>query len=239
MRRKIILTIILPVYNEGKNISLVVSDINKKIKIPKEILVVYDFEKDNTVPVVKKLQKKYNDLKLVKNNIGKGILNAIKSGFNKTKGNIVVVMPADLADNPETINKMYKKMEKGYDLVCATRYTKGGKKIGGGIIKSTFSRIAGLSSPLILGIPTTDLSNGFKMYRKELIKKIPIASDGGWEFATELTIKANKLGYKITEVPSTWKNRVHGKSQFKLRKWLPKYIHWYIYGIKLRLFKNL
>lgn len=233
--RKINLTIILPVYNEGKNISSVVSTINKKIKIAKEVLVVYDFEKDDTVPVVKKLQKKYKDLKLIKNNIGKGILNAIKSGFNNAKGDILVVMPADLADNPETINKMYEKIKGGYDLVCATRYTKGGKKYGGGVIKSTLSRLAGLSAPLILGIPTTDLSNGFKMYRKELVKKIEIVSDGGWEFATELTIKANKLGYKITEVPSTWKNRVNGKSHFKLRKWLPKYIRWYIYGIKTRL----
>ncbi len=236
--RSVPLTIILPVYNEGENVSFVINSIEKKVKTPHEILVVYDFDKDNTIPVVKKFAKKYKYIKLVKNNLGKGLLNAIKTGFAKAHGKVIVVMPADRADNPTTINKMYRKILSGADVVCATRYTKGGKKIGGEMIKTFISKVAGLSTPLVLGIPTTDLSNGFKMYKREIIDKIPIKSDGGWEFALELTIKAHNLGYKVSEVPSIWKDRIHGESKFKLKKWLPKYIYWYVIGVKYRITNN-
>lgn len=237
--RSLPLTIILPVYNEGENAFFVISSIEKKVKTPHEILVVYDFDEDNTVPVVKEFTKKYKHIKLVKNNLGRGLLNAIKTGFARAHGKVIVVMPADRADTPVTINKMYNKIQSGADVVCATRYTKGGKKIGGEFIKTFISRMAGLSTPILLGIPTTDLSNGFKMYRREIVDNIPIESDGGWEFALELTIKAHNLGYKVSEVPSIWKDRIHGESQFKLKKWLPKYIRWYMWGVRRRFSKDL
>lgn len=227
-----LLSIVIPVYNEGKSIGKVITTISKIVKPKHEILVVYDFDEDNTVPVTKKLQKKYKQVRLVKNTLGRGVLNAARTGIKKARGEAVVVMPGDLADNPNTINKMYEKIKQGYDIVCATRYTKGGKKIGGGFIKTTLSRMAGLATPLLLGIPTTDLSNGFKMYRKKVLRAIEIESDGGWEFATELVIKGHQLGFSVTEVPSVWRDRAYGKSKFKFAKWLPKYFRWYLYGIK-------
>lgn len=229
------LSIILPVYNEGESITKVILGIEKVVKQKHEILVVFDFAGDNTVPYVKELQKKYKSLRLVKNKLGKGLLNAVRTGFAAFGGDVVVVMPADLADDPETVNKMFAKILSGFDIVCATRYAKGGKKFGGGFVKTSLSRMAGLTTPLILGIPTTDIANGFKMYRKSVIGAVKIESDGGWEYSCELIIKAHHLGYKITEVPTVWRDRSFGKSKFKLLKWLPKYMRWYIYGVLLRL----
>ena len=108
------------------------------------------------------------------------------------------------------------------------------KKKGGGFLKTTLSRLAGLMSPILLGIPTTDIANGFKMYTDRVIKKINIESDGGWEFAIEMVIKAKKMGFKICDVPSIWKDRTLGKSKFKFTKWLPKYMKWYLQGILWR-----
>ena len=225
----------MPVYNEGKNISGQIEELEKTIGTKHEIVIVYDFDEDDTAVPVKKLQKKYNHIILVKNIFGGGLINAVKTGFEKAKGDFVVVMPADLADDPQTINKMFGKMKKGYDVVCATRYSKGGRKFGGGLIKTTLSRLAGLLTPLLLGIPTTDIANGFKMYRKQVLEKIKIESRGGWEFSMEIVIKAHKAGFKVCDVPSVWRDRVSGKSKFKLLKWLPKYIRWYLLGILLRL----
>lgn len=229
------LSVILPVFNEGENIKDQIEVLEKTIPFDHELLVIYDFDQDNTVPVVKKLLVKFKSVRLVKNIFGRGIINAVITGFKKSRGEYVVVMPADLADNPQTIVKMYKKIQQGWDIVCTTRYGKGGAKIGGPRIKTFLSKIAGLSTPLLLGIPTTDIANGFKMYRRKVIEKINIESDGGWEFAMEMVIKAKKLGFKISEVPTVWLDRTQGTSKFKLLKWLPKYIHWYLVGIANRL----
>ena len=229
------ISIILPVFNEGENIKSQIEAIEKSVDSPHEVLIVYDFDQDDTVPVVKKLQKELKSVRLIKNIFGRGIVNAVKTGFEKSRGDFLVVMPADLADNPDTINKMYRKIKTGYDVVCATRYSRGGAKIGGPFIKTILSKLAGLMTPLLLGIPITDIANGFKMYRRKAIDKINIESDGGWEFAMEMIIKANKLGFKISEVPTVWRDRTQGKSKFKLLKWLPKYIRWYLVGIGYRL----
>lgn len=234
-RKSVDLSIILPVFNEGENIVRQVEAIEKSVKTKHEILIVYDFNNDDTVPPARKLTGKYKSIRLIKNIFGRGIINAVKTGFKVTRGEFLVVMPADLADNPDTINNMYKKIDQGYDIICATRYARGGEKIGGGFIKTTLSKIAGVMTPLLLGIPITDIANGFKMYRRKVIDKINIESDGGWEFAMEMIIKANKLGFKISEVPTVWRDRTQGKSKFKLLKWLPKYARWYIWGIYIRI----
>lgn len=238
MNLELPISIIVPVFNEGSNITLFIQALERVIKIKHEIIIVYDFDQDDTVPVAKKLQLKFSNIRLIKNNLGKGLINACKTGFLKAKGSFIVVMPGDLADNPKTINDMYQLAKQGYDIVCGTRYSKGGKQIGGSLIKTILSRIAGLMTPLLLGIPTSDLTNGFKMYNRILLDRIEIKSQGGWEFAMEILIKAHIMGYKITETPSVWKERSYGKSKFKLFKWLPRYIYWYCWGISQRLIKS-
>lgn len=237
---KIYISIIVPVYNEGTNIAKFIYNLETSVNIKHEVLIIYDFYKDNTVPIVKRLKRQFRNIKLIKNIFGSGLINACKTGFKKAKGNFMVVMAGDLADEPKTINKMYELAEKGYDIVCASRYSKGGKKLGGSLIKSALSKFAGLTTPVLLGIPTSDLTNGFKMYNRKLFEKINIESQGGWEFTMEILIKAHILGFKITDTPSTWKERSSGKSKFKFFKWLPKYIHWYFWGIAQRskLFLN-
>ena len=234
MSKKVNISIILPVYNEGENITRQILVLEKKIEGLFEILVIYDFNEDNTIPYVKKLQQKYKQLHLLKNNFGRGVIPAVRTGIDESLGDAIVIMPADLADDPNTVNKMYDKILQGFDIVSATRYAKGGEKIGGGVIKTVLSRFAGLSTPIILGIPITDISNGFKMYRRKVLDEIKIESTGGWEYSCELVIKAHKLGFKIGEIPTVWKDRTSGKSKFKLLKWLPKYLRWYLYGVFLR-----
>jgi len=231
------LTIVMPVYNEGKNIERAIPEIEKKIRIPHGVFLIYDFPEDNTVPVAKELQKKYKNIKLLRNSVGngRGVINAIRTGFDKVRTGAVVVMMADLADDPETVNIMYEKIQEGCDVVCGTRYSKGGKHIGGAFLKTLLSRLAGLLTPLVLGIPTFDLTNAFKMYKKKIFKKIKIESTGGFELSQEIVIKAHFAGFKVCETGTTWQDRTTGESRFQLGKWLPKYLYWYFWGIRKRL----
>lgn len=230
------LDIIIPVYNEGENISGTLDEINTKIKTENRLFVVYDFDEDNTVPAVKNYinEKKKENILLLKNDYGKGVLNAIKKGFDTAEHEMILVVMGDLSDDLCVVDDMCRKMKEGYDIVCGSRYMKGGKQIGGPLFKKTLSRIAGLSLHILTGIPTHDISNSFKMYRKSILKHTHIESTGGFEIGLEILVKSYLKGHKITEVPSIWKDRAAGKSNFKLWKWLPKYIKWYLLAIKGR-----
>jgi glycosyltransferase involved in cell wall biosynthesis len=224
---KPLLHIITPVYNEGDNFPKLYQEIRKKIKTPSKIVVVYDFDEDSTVAVVKKYQAKDKDLILHKNNIGRGALNAILSGFNYVKSGPVLVTMADLSDDLSKVDAMYEMYMEGAQLVCGSRYMKGGKQVGGPFIKRTLSRIAGMSLYYLRGFPTHDVTNNFKLYDKELLDSMTIESTGGFEIAMEITVKAFKQKAKIVEIPSTWYDRTAGESNFKLWKWLPAYLKWY------------
>ena len=221
------LNIIIPVYNEGDNIVSTISEIKLKISVPYRILVVYDFDEDNTLPALANSIHKDDGIRLVKNQYGRGALNAIKTGFNSVDDGIILVVMADLSDDLAVVNEMHRKIQEGYDIVCGSRYMKGGKQIGGPWLKKALSRTAGLSLHYLAGIPTHDVTNSFKMYTKKVLNEVEIESNGGFELGMEIVIKSHLKGFKIGEVPSTWRDRSAGESRFKLFQWLPKYIHWY------------
>ena len=236
------LKIIVPVYNEGQNILRTLGQIQANVTTPYSVLIVYDFEEDNTLPVVSELIKKKNgpNISLVRNSNGSGALNAIKTGFEHAEDDdAVLVVMADSSDDLTKVSDMLEAIDKGYDIVCGSRYMKGGRQIGGPVLKGLLSRAAGLSLNLITGIPTHDISNSFKMYRKSILSAMEIESRGGFEVGMEIVVKAFLNGYRITEVPTIWQDRVAGKSRFKLMKWLPEYIRWYIYALKAQLKRTI
>jgi len=227
------LNIVIPVFNEGNNIEHTLDELKTKVSTPHNIHIIYDFDEDNTLPAVNNYINKHNSTNIffLKNSYGTGVLNAIKTGLVTIPDGVILVAMADLSDDFAVVDDMYKKMEQGYDIVCGSRYMKGGRQIGGPRIKGLLSRIAGISLHYIIGIPTHDISNSFKIYRKSILNDITIESSAGFEIGMEIVVKAYLKGYKISEVPSVWRDRTSGKSNFKLGKWLPSYIKWYIYSI--------
>lgn len=222
------LSIVVPVYNEGANFSALYHAIEAHIQTPHVIFVVYDFDEDDTLPVARTFASTDPNLCLVKNELGKGVVNAIKVGFqNALEGPCLVVM-ADLSDDLSIVDEMVALFDQGYKVVCGSRYMKGGKQLGGPILKRIMSRIAGLSLFYLRRFPTHDATNNFKLYDKELLSRMRIESQGGFEIALEITVKAFKMGAKITEVPTTWSDRTSGDSKFRLWQWLPSYLRWYL-----------
>ncbi len=219
--------IVIPVYNEGEAIVETLDQIKNKVSGHYQIYIVYDFEEDSTLPFLKNRE----NLTPLKNKYGKGALNALKTGFEETKEKYVVVFMADLSEDPEHINHLLRKAKEGYDIVCGSRYMRGGKQSGGPKLKSFLSRMGGISLRLLSGIPTYDISNSFKLYPRKVLDSIKIESTGGFEVGMEIVVKAYLKGFKITEVPAEWRERDKGKSRFKMWKWLPKYLKWYFYLI--------
>lgn len=221
------LTILLPVYNEHEIIGRTLDLIFEKVKTTSVIRVVYDFDADTTIPVVRKYMEKHANLEILRNDYGKGVLNALKKGFDSVTTEWTLVMMADLSDDPGLVDGMIAKGDEGYDLVSGSRYMKGGKQEGGPWLKRKLSRIAGISLHYLVGIATHDITTAFKLYRTSFLKTVKIESTGGFEVSMEITVKAFLAGRRIGEVPATWLDRTAGQSRFNLKKWLPKYLHWY------------
>ena len=232
------LSIVIPVYNEAENIERVFQEIDSELDFPHTKLVVYDFDEDTTVPVVERVRDRYIGVRMVKNTLGPGVVNALRTGFAEAEPGVVVVVMGDLSDSVDTIRAMLRKIEEGYDVVCGSRYMPGGSQQGGPLLKRTLSRLAGRTLHALTGIPTCDVSNSFKMYRTEVLRAIAIESTGGFEVSLELLVKAWAAGYRITEVPSRWRDRTAGRSRFRLFKWLPKYLRWYFLALRVGLGAN-
>ncbi len=227
------LHIVIPVYNEKDSIGRTLGEIQEQIRaIDYDVTIVHDFPEDNTLPAARAFVET-TDMKVgyLLNTLGRGPAYAIKAGLAKVTEGAALVVMADASDDLMAVAAMWEKYQDGYDVVCGSRYMKGGRQIGGPFLKGLLSRLAGLSLHALTGISTHDVSNSFKLYSSRLLQGIRIESTQGFVIGLEILVKAFMNGYRITEVPSTWRDRTAGESRFRLMAWLPAYLNWYFKAI--------
>ena len=234
-------SIIIPVHNERSSIKSILDNVAGYVapEIIEEVIVVNDHSTDETARVVKECAQKYSavNIKVISNDTPAGFANALRRGMKEARGDLIIYLMADGCDRVSDIRVMFDKlMRGGFDMVCASRYTNSGERNGGSKLKGIFSRFVGVSLNKIIKIPTRDSSNAFKMYRREILDKITLASSG-FEISMELCLKAYLAGYRIAEVPTIWCEREEGSSDFKMFKQSFGYIRLYIWGI-FKYFKN-
>lgn len=224
------LTIVVPVYDEAANIGPLVDALERHIAPPFTAVVVYDRDEDTTLPPARALMATRPWLSLLKNDLGQGVLYALKTGlFSVERGPVLVVM-GDLSDDLAQVGAMLALYRAGCDVVVASRYMRGGRQIGGPLWKRVLSQGAGLSLALA-GFPVKDATNNFRLYDAGFVREAGIDSAGGFEVALELVAKAHRLRRRVGEVPATWHDRTAGESRFRLRKWLPHYLRWYVFAL--------
>jgi glycosyltransferase involved in cell wall biosynthesis len=221
------LSLIVPVYNEAENFPALVAEVERHVPPPFQMLAVYDFEEDTTLPVARRLAGTRPWLRLVRNTRGRGPANAIRAGFEAAQTGPALVIMADLSDDLGIVPRMLELYRQGNRIVCASRYVRGGRQLGGPWLKRTLSRLAGLSLRWLVAFPTHDATNNFRLYDAELVRELTIESTRGFQVALELTAKAFARGEKIAETPATWKDRTAGRANFRLLRWLPGYLKWY------------
>ncbi len=235
------LSIIIPVYNEKESLSLMIKILNSTLEFNNEIIIVYDNENDNSIPVAKKLQNDFKNITLVHNTIGKGVKYALQAGVEKSQYQNILITAVDEIFPIISIDKMLNMIVKdNYDFVSGTRYRNGGKRLGGSLIGHFLSRFANKSFCLITKFPMSDLTTGIKMFKKDFYKKIEISTNPvGWVFAFELSIKAYIMNLKVGEVPLISVDRLFGgESTFRVGKWVHEYLKCYFWGLRLILFEK-
>ena len=229
------LSIVIPVYNEGERVEPVLRALHEGVATAKELIVVWDFDGDTTRPVVERLARELPGLRGHRNDLGRGVLNAMRAGIATARGSLVLVSMADGSDEPHVVDSMVTLGRGGAAVVAASRYMRGGRQVGGPPLKRLLSRTAGLTLHWFGGVATHDPTNNFKLYRRDFLESVTIESRAGFELALELTVKATLAGRRVAEVPTTWRDRTAGTSNFKLRKWLPQYLRWYFVALRGRL----
>jgi len=229
-------TVVIPAYNEGTHIVPVLDRLLEAVTLPCEVLVVVDMDTDTTLPVIRDYASHSQPtVRAVVNDYGRGPAYAIRYGFDQATAPVVVVTMADGCDDPRQIDELTRLVERGVVVAAASRYMPGGQQVGGPVLKSALSRIAGRSLYWFARVGTRDATNSFKAYSRAFVQDVGIDSRDGFEIGLELTAKARRRRLPVAEIPTIWLDRPAGSSNFKFAKWLPKYLRWYRFAYGPRL----
>jgi glycosyltransferase involved in cell wall biosynthesis len=220
-------TIVIPAFNEGRNIVKLVGDLTKLYGSSIDVTVIVDVENDATIESFNSIRSKPNTFKIVVQSYGPGPANAIRYGIDTTETDCIVVMMADGSDDVRAISELSNLVSRGVAVACASRYMSSGQQIGGPRFKKFLSKAAGRIVYLFAGVGTHDPTNSFKAYSKTFLDQTKIESRSGFEIGIELVSKAHRLGLPVAEIPTIWLDRTGGSSRFQLARWAPKYLPWF------------
>ena len=223
-------SIIVLVHNEGDAVRPVIERLMESVQLANEVLVVYDQAGDITLPTLQDLRTKYTNLRLVHNQVRRGPAGAIRAGFSAARAPVVVVTMSDGCDDPAQIDTLTRLVERGVVVAAASRFMRGGQRVGGPWMKGIISRIAGVSLHRIARVGTHDATNSFKAYSREFVNTVGVESTEGFEVGIELVSKARRYRLPVAEVPTIWLDRTFGTSNFRLLRWLRHYLRWYLYA---------
>ena len=235
MKGNNILDILIPVFNEDETIVKTIENIFSAVKYDYKIIICYDYDEDPTLKIIKVSFPHNSKIVFVKN-FSKGFNNALISGFKSSTAKAVLVFMADDHTNHNIINLCYEKFTEGYQVVCPSRFIRGGKMTGNPFLKGIITKLVSFFLFNFTSFPIKDSTNSFRLFSKELINKVKIESNKGFTLSLELTAKAHRLGYKITEIPTIWVERDKGKSRFKLFSFILPYTKWLYYIVKTSIF---
>ena len=229
-----LVTIIVPARDET-GIAPVISRIARCVRADREILVVVDSAEDLTVPSVRALAATVPGLRCLVSPYPPGPAGAIRHGFDVAGGDVTVVTMADGSDDPAQIDVLVGLVRRGAVIAAASRYSAGGRQVGGPAVRRLLSRLAGISLRTLAGAGTCDATNSFKAYLTGFVREVGIDSRAGFAVGIELTAKARRLRLPVAEIPTTWRERRQGRSRFRLAAWLPGYARWYLFCFGRRL----
>ena len=218
-----LVSVVLSTYNERENLSKlipVIETILANNRISGEIVVVDDNSPDGTSDVARDFGRKYGNVRLLwrPGKLGPGSAHA--DGYRFAAGEIIVGMDTDFSHSPYDIPRFVAKIRDGFDMVVGARYIKGGQYQVNSLQtlkKSVASRLGNIMIRLLSGVPVHDFTTALRAVTREVVQNVETESKGN-SFFMEFIIKAYRDGYRTTEVPIVFRDRVAGKSKLSLGK---------------------
>lgn len=200
--RPLKLTVVIPCYNELKSIRNILDAVHK-VNLPKEIIVVDDCSKDGTRDLLQgELRGRFDRLVLHEKNQGKGA--ALRTGFQHATGDLVIVQDADLEYDPQDWHKLYDLIAAGKaDVVFGSRFASRENRPVLRYWHTMINRVLTRFSNMLSDLNLTDMETCYKMFRREIIQKIPLR-ENRFGFEPEVTAKVARLRVRIYEVPVSY-----------------------------------
>ncbi len=210
--------VIIPTYNEKENIEAIIAAV---MNLPSlfHVLVIDDGSPDGTAAIVKSLFSKYTNKLFLEERTGKlGLGTAYIHGFKwalKNNYQYICEMDADFSHEPSDLIRLHEACVNGADVAIGSRYVKGGAVENWPANRIALSKGASLYTRIITFMPVMDPTAGFVCYKANVLNTISLDSISfvGYAFQIEMKFAAWKLGFKIVEVPITFKDRKLGASK--------------------------
>jgi len=227
-----LLSVVIPAHNEADRIERTVMAFHRGLAeagIRHEILVVNDNSTDDTERVIKELTGKIEPIRYLNNEPPNGFGFAVRKGLDNFKGDAVAIVMADLSDRPRDLVKFYEKMREGYDCVFGSRFARGGKTVNYPALKYLLNRFTNNVIRVLFGIRYNDVTNAFKLYRRETIQGLRPLLSHHFNLTVELPLKAIVRGYSYTVLPNHWINRAERESHLKIKEMGSRYFFIILY----------
>ena len=220
------ISVIVPARNEADNLKECISEICKELtyhSINFEILVIDDGSTDNTTEIVKEISQSIPKIECIRNDGDNGFGRAVRLGLDHYTGDAVAIMMADRSDSPKDLVSYWKCIQDGNDCVFGSRFIRGGKVYNYPLVKLLANRVVNTMIRFAFNIHCNDITNAFKIYRREVIEGCKPFIAPHFNLTVEIPLKAIIRGYSWKVVPISWKNRDKGVAKLKLREMGSRY----------------
>ena len=209
--------LVLPTYNEADNLELLVQAAREQLPPDAQILVVDDGSPDGTGRLADRLAAGDDRLGVLHRPRKEGLGPAYIDGFRHALAagaGLILEMDADFSHDPADLPRLLAASERA-DLVIGSRYVRGGAIGDWGPVRRGISRGGSVYARLVLGLGIHDLTGGFKCFRREVLEAIDLDSvdSKGYAFQVEMTYRAVRRGFRVTEIPITFRDREEGSSK--------------------------
>jgi glycosyltransferase involved in cell wall biosynthesis len=201
-----LISIIIPCFNEEKYIEEIIKRVLEQNNISKEIIIVDDGSTDGTTEILKKnIETKVNKIIYLEKNFGKG--NAVKEAIKFANGEIILIQDADLEYNPKDYNKMIAPfISNNADVVYGSRFISNDSRRVIYFANTVANKILTFFLNCLLNLNFTDVETGYKAFKTELVKKIYL-NEKGFGFEVEITMKLSKIKVTFYEVGISYSGR--------------------------------
>jgi len=232
-------SVVIPTVNEAENIAQLIAGIEEVFKSNRmggEIIVVDDKSADGTAEKARELNRMYGNIKVVEREARDGLGNALKRGVREASNEAVVFMDADLSHDPGEMPKLLKALE-ACDVVVGSRFLRE-SRLKRGLVRKVISGAYNIASRSMLGIRVSDVTSGYRAFRRRAFYSLNIESAGP-EIHSELVVKAVLAGLRVGEVPVGYVDRARGRTKLNYLSIGPGYTKVMLNGFLTRLVKIL
>jgi dolichol-phosphate mannosyltransferase len=214
-----LLSVVIPTRNEEGAITSTVEHLYVELRlngIEHEIVVIDDGSTDSTWEVITALQSRVPTLTPLRNPGENGYGRAVSFGFDRARGDGLVVMMADESDDCRDVVRYWRILNEGWDAVFGSRFMRGGGVLDYPFHKLVLNRLANWFLRLMFNVAFTDFTNAFKAYRREALDGCRPLLSPHFNLNIELPLKIIVRRYAWTSMPITWRNRRSGMSKLRI-----------------------